>query len=315
MHKRDYYETLGVPRTATSDEIRRVYRKLAREYHPDLNKSEGAVERFAAISEAYEVLGDEEKRKVYDQFGHAGVHASSAGQGGYGPGSGSGGWGSSNEFRGTDFGSIFEQMFGGGSGSFGATAKPAARQGGTLTHRLSVGFMTALLGGEERVRIAPNSGEAQTISVKIPAGVESGAKLRVQGKGSPGTSGGAAGDLILTIEVGKHPWFRREGLDVLLDVPISLTEAALGTSVTVPLPKGSATLKVPAGSSGGQKLRIKGKGAAGSGGTGDFYAVIRIDAPDTLSDRARELLEALRPELKNPRNAPPWADGEDESRG
>ena len=169
-------------------------------------------------------------------------------------------------------------------------------------------FLTAARGGSERIRRGPGAGGGQSIEVKIPAGIDSGAKLRLKGKGHPGPDGGAAGDIILTIAVGKHPYFRREGLDLLVDVPLTLAEAALGTTVTVPLLTGSVEIKVPPGAASGQRLRVKGKGIARpQGAAGDFHAVIQIAAPKTLSDRARQLLSDLAPELKNPRESAPWA--------
>jgi DnaJ-class molecular chaperone len=321
MTKRDYYQILGVDRRATADEIRRAYRKLARKYHPDVNKSADAAEHFAEVSEANEVLSDAEKRKVYDQFGHAGVNASAAGEGGFRPGGfGAQGWGAGgdrSDVSSADFGAIFEQMFGGGirgGAPFGAqqaARPPAVRRGRDMEHPLHVSFMTALQGGEEHLRFTVN-GKPQTIAVKIPPCIDTGAKLRVQGKGQPGQHGGAPGDLILEVEVGAHPWFRREGLDVSMDLPISIAEAALGATVSIPLPRGEATLKVPAGASSGRRLRLRGKGGRGAGGKeGDFYAVIQIVGPTDLSDRGRELLEDLRGELKNPRESGPWSDGED----
>ncbi|MCH6551367.1 MAG: J domain-containing protein, partial [Planctomycetes bacterium] len=190
--------------------------------------------------------------------------------------------------------------------------RPRPRRGGDVQHRLTVSFLTAARGGTERIRLGGGSGGGagggQSIEVKIPAGIDSGAKLRLKGKGHPGPDGGAAGDIILTIAVGKHPYFRREGLDLLVDVPLTLAEAALGTTVTVPLLTGSVEIKVPPGAASGQRLRVKGKGIARpQGAAGDFHAVIQIAAPKTLSDRARQLLSDLAPELKNPRESAPWA--------
>ena len=151
--------------------------------------------------------------------------------------------------------------------------------------------------------------KTQTVKVKIPRGVDSGAKLRVKGKGRPSPQGGSAGDLILELDVGAHPLFRREGLDLVVDVPVNIAEAALGTTVDVPLLNGTAEIKIPPGASSGTRLRIKGKGLQDAGGKkGNFYAVVQIVAPAELSDDIRAQLEALRPELKNPRESGPWAD-------
>ncbi|MHC5022975.1 MAG: DnaJ C-terminal domain-containing protein [Planctomycetota bacterium] len=311
----DYYKTLGVKRDATPDEIRQAYRMLARTYHPDVNKSPEAEQRFNEVTEAYEVLSDEEKRGAYDRFGHAGVGAA---HGAGGPG---GPWryASGGDMGDVDLGSIFEQMFGGRGGSpFGAgmggpgsgpgvgPARARSQRGQDVQHRVGVTFMTAAQGGTEHVRVSAG-GRVHDIDVKIPPGIEPGAKLRVKGKGGAGSGGGAAGDLIITVEVGAHPYFRREGLDLYLDVPITLAEAATGTSVDVPLLDGSAGLKIPPGSSSGQKLRLRDKGVAGTGSKrGDFYAVVQIVAPEHLSERGRELIDELANELENPRTSEPW---------
>ncbi|MCH7799543.1 MAG: DnaJ domain-containing protein [Planctomycetes bacterium] len=306
---KDYYNVLGVERAAGADAIRKAYRRLAREFHPDVNTSSDAATRFAEVQEAYDVLSDAEKRKAYDRFGHAGVGV------GQGPGGfGGGAW--SGEYRGSpfgaeDFSSAFEELFGQRGGDpFGRGARGAVppRRGADLGHSLQVSFMTGALGGTENVRLSLGSVPPQTISVTIPPGVDSGARLRVKGKGNPGIDGGPAGDLILTVDVGLHPWFRREGLDVYITVPVTIVEASFGTAVTLPLLKGSAEVKIPPGASSGQKLRVKGKGVTnGRGQCGDFYAVVRIVAAGDLSERGRELLRNLEAELKNPRESGPWA--------
>jgi curved DNA-binding protein len=322
---RDYYEVLGVSRGASSDEIRKAYRKLARKYHPDVNKSPDAAKRFSEVTEAYEVLSDPEQRTQYDQFGRVGAGAAGAGGAhggsGFDPrdfGFGGGSGARTGGFSPDDLGSIFEEMFGGaspfgGTGGRGATSarqarpRPQPARGRDLEHRLHVSFLTAALGGDERLRITTPSGEPQTITVKVPPGIEPGAKLRVAGKGQPGPTGGSAGDLLLTVDVGAHPLFRREGLDVFVDVPVTLSEAALGVTVTVPLLRGSADVKIPPGASSGRKLRLRGKGITDAKGrAGDLYAVVQIVAPSPLSERARELLSELQGELQNPRESGPW---------
>ncbi len=321
MDQRDYYATLEVDRKATAEEIRKAYRRLARKYHPDVNKSPDAATRFAAVQEAYEVLSDASKRKAYDQFGRDGVKV------GQGPG-GFGGWDVGFGRGGVDdLSSIFEEMFG-GAGPFGggrpfgrststgaqrstarearrARAEPAAR-GADVRETLQVSFMTAALGGKEELRRStPGSGAGKTISVKIPAGIESGTQLRVKGAGAPGDP---TGDLILAVAVGEHPYFRRQGLDLYIDVPITIAEAALGTKVDVPLLEGSVEIAVPPGTGSGQKLRVRGKGIRDTRGRqGDFYAVVQIAAPCGLSARGREILEELQGELQNPRDSAPWA--------
>ncbi len=306
--EKDYYAVLGVERGASADAIRKAYRGLAREYHPDVNKSADASTRFAEVQEAYDVLSDAEKRKAYDRFGHAGVGV------GQGPGGFGGGWSaqySGDPFGGSDFTSVFEDLFGarGGGRPFdrGAPGVMPPRRGSDVQHTLSVTFMTAAMGGTENIRVGQGS-KPQTISVKIPAGIESGGQLRVRGKGAAGADGGPSGDLRLTVEVGQHPWFRREGLDVLINVPVTIAEATFGTTVTLPLLKGSVELKIPPGAASGQKLRVKGKGMDdGKGGQGDFYAVVQVVAPTKLTDRGTQLLHELEPELQNPRDSGPWS--------
>ncbi len=304
-HDRDYYEVLGVERSASADAIRRAYRRLAREYHPDVNKSPDAATRFAEVQEAYEVLSDAEKRKAYDRFGHAGVGV------GQGPGGFGGGWTVDMGGRGfdsSDFASVFEDLFGGRGPGPAARPRAAPQRGTDIRHTIDVSFMTAALGGREEVRLQVGSAPAQTISVRIPPGIESNAQLRVKGKGHPGGDGGQPGDILLTVRVGGHPYFRRDGLDLSIDVPITIAEATFGVSVTVPLLKGTVEIKVPPGASSGQKLRVKEKGIRDAKGrTGDFYAVVQIVAGTGLSQRGRELLRELQGELKNPRESAPWA--------
>lgn len=311
---RDYYEVLGVSRRASMDEIRQAYRKLAREFHPDVNKSEDAARRFAEVQQAYEVLSDDKKRAEYDRFGH-GAFSGSGGHGWGGQGAGGVHWSSAHGGAGSgDFASVFEQFFrSGGQGAspfdpgasgFGSQAPPRPRRGRNLRHALQISFLTAAKGGAERLRLT-RAGQAETIDVKIPPATEDGAKLRVRGQGEPGATGGSAGDLILTIEVGQHPDLRREGLHLYRDVTINLAEAALGTTVSVPLlDEGSVDVKIPAGTSSGRRLRIRGKGLTDvKGETGDFFVVVQIHAPQSLSDRARALLDQLAGELEDPNSS------------
>jgi curved DNA-binding protein len=315
---RDYYEVLGVGRDASAEQIRKAYRRLAREHHPDVSKAPDAATRFSEVQEAYEVLSDAAKRKAYDRFGHAGVGVGQGPGGGtyrtWGPGDfGAGGVG--GRVSPEDFSSIFEGLFGGrspfgaGGGATSTRQRRAAERGENVREPLSITFMTAALGGHEQIRLTTSEGATQTIDVRIPPGVQTGEKLRVRGKGAPGMDGGEPGDLILEIEVGGHPWFRRDGLDLLLDVPISFTEAVKGTTVTVPLLQGTADIKVPPGASSGRKLRVPARGIANAKGMrGDFYAVLQVAAPRELSERGRKLVEELAPELPNPRASAPWAD-------
>ena len=305
MARKDYYSVLGVERSASAEAIRKAYRRLARQYHPDVNKSADAATRFAEVTEAYEVLSDAEKRKAYDRFGHAGVGV------GQGP-SHTGGWTSADFGEAGEFASVFQDLFGRGPGaSVGAGHRwrgPAAtpRHGESVRHAITVSFMTACLGGSEQIRL---TGTGQTIDVKIPPGIESGAQLRIRGQGGAGQAGGPPGDLLLTVGVGRHPYFRRDGLDLLLDLPVTVAEAAFGTTVTVPLLKDRVQLKLPPGTSSGQRLRVKGKGITDAGGRrGDFLAVVQIVCPENISDAGRTALQELAGELPDPRATASWAD-------
>lgn len=340
--KRDYYDILGVARSASEDDIKRAYRKLAREYHPDVNKAESAATKFSEISEAYEVLSDAEKRAKYDQFGHA--VSGYTGGGGARPGGtyswsnvgGPGGAGGAG-FDPDDIGSIFEEVFGVGgrsasgspfSGAPGARGRGGARahsrpsRGEDITVDLNITFMTAVKGGTESVRVQ-RGGVSQTIDIVVPPGIEDGKKLRVRGAGHPSrgaaTTGGA-GDLIATVRIGQHPYFRRDPvkpLDILIDLPLTIVEATLGTTVNVPLLKGSVDLTIPSGCASGQRLRVRGHGicdttkAAKLGGTpptGDFYAVVKIVAPkpEQLTAEDMSLLGEMAHRLPNPRSGSPY---------
>jgi DnaJ-class molecular chaperone len=335
--RRDYYEILGVERSANQEQIRKAYRKLARQFHPDVNKEADAAKKFSEVQEAYDVISDDEKRKNYDRFGHTGV-AGFGGPGASHPGAGHGraargpsGWTNvgGQGVEAEDLGEIFEQMFGGGRGSpFGAGfGGPGGRSAGAASrahaqpqrgvdqeHSITVTFLTAALGGTEHIRIGAD-GSASTISVKIPPGIESGAKLRVRGKGSAGRAGGSAGDLLLSVQVGSHPYFRREGLDIIVDVPITIAEAVLGVKVTVPLlPVDGRTstveIKIPSGTSSGARLRVKSKGITDAKGrSGDYYAVVGITAPAVsgLSQEEVQAMEKITQRLPNPRENAPWA--------
>jgi len=298
---RDPYDVLGVSRTASDDEIRRAYRALARTHHPDVSTEPDAEKRFSEVQEAYEVLSDAEKRAAYDRFGKAGP-------GGFGSGpqaSPGGGWGG-QQVDPSQFEDLFEQMFAGGGGGFGGasrrTARPGPRRGSDITRSLTVTFRTAALGGTEHIDLDGGG----HVDLKIPAGVEEGAKLRLRGKGGAGASGGESGDLIVTVSVGGHPFFTRSGLDLLVDIPINVAEAALGTTVRVEMLKGSVVVRIPPGSSSGTKLRMRDQGIeSASGDRGNLIATVQIVAPSDISDAARLNLKQLAAELPDPRTDRP----------
>ena len=296
---RDPYEVLGVSKSASEDEIRSAYRKLARTYHPDVCTEQDAEKKFAAVQEAYEILSDKEKRAAYDRFGRVGA----AGPGGQpGPGGFGGGWGGGQQVDPGDFQDIFEQMFRGQGGGFGGqprgAARPAPHRGVDVNRTVSVTFQTAALGGTEHVSLDDGS----SVDLHIPAGVEDGSKLRLRGRGGAGASGGARGDVMVTVKVGGHPFFTRQGLDLHVSVPITISEAALGTSVRVSLPKGSVDLRIPPGRSSGAKLRVRGQGIANEKDeVGDLYATVQIVAPKDLTDPQRSTLKLLGENLPDPR--------------
>lgn len=319
MSRRDYYEILGVSRDASADALKSAHRRLARQWHPDVNKSAQAQKRFAEVQEAYDILSDPKKRQAYDRFGRVGVgsaggvRAGRAARGGWSPVGGGfdpagGGFGAD-----IDVGGIFEQMFGrsGARGRPGASASTGgSRRGADRTHTLEVTFRTAIKGGKEPLRFGdPASGQAETIEVTIPRGVRDGTRLRIRGRGHAGPFGGPPGDLILKIRVGPHPYYTRNNLDVSMEVPINVAEAALGATVTVPTLRGRVDLKIPPGTHSGQKLRVAGHGIQDAkGNRGDFFATIAIHAPGQLSPDDVAAFERLGASLPDPRTGEPWDD-------
>lgn len=327
MDFKDYYETLGVAKTASEEEIQKAYRKLARKYHPDVNKEDKAEDRFKEIGEAYEVLKDPEKRKKYDRFGSAWKQAAqqSGGappgwdnvRGQYGPGfdfdfgAGPGAAGAG----GGDFSSLFEQLFGGAGGMGGGAGGPRARRGSpfgggagfrggaprprrgnNVEAEVELSLEEAAQGGKKQVTLAdPTTGQRQTLEVTIPAGILPGKKLRLAGQGGEGAGGGAKGDLLLKISIRPDDRFRLEGQNLYTRLDLAPWEAALGTEAAVPTLNGDQRVRIPAGTSSGRKIRLRGKGFPGVGekAAGDLYAEVQIAVPEELSDRERELFEEL----------------------
>jgi curved DNA-binding protein len=295
----DYYETLEVPRTASAEDIRRAYRGLARKYHPDVNKEPGAEDRFKEISEAYEVLRDDEKRARYDQLGanwKAGQDVSGASGFGEGFRSGDGFGDVRVDFGGGDFSDFFEGLFGqrgrrrttGGAG-FGAFDGFPMR-GGDQEAVLELTLEEAAAGGKRRISL----GDGRDFEVEIPRGVRDGQRIRLAGQGSAAPGGGPSGDLFLRVRVKPHPRLRVEGRDLYVDLPVAPWEAALGAEVPVQTLAGSVRLKVPQGSSTGRRLRLRGQGLPSpDGSAGDLYAVLAVHVPKRLTKKERELFEQL----------------------
>lgn len=280
---KDYYAILGVEKNSSEEEIKKAYRRLAREFHPDLHpdKRKEMEARFKDINEAYHVLSDPKRRSEYDLTGQMGFEGMGGGPAGYPPPPGG------FEDFGFGFGG-FEDVFG---EIFGRGARRRAAKGPDLDYRLDLDFMQAAKGAEVRVSVA-RPGGPESLTVKIPPGVKTGSRVRVAGKGEPGMGGGPPGDLYIVTNVRPHPYFRRDNNDILVNVPITLKEALLGAEIEVPTIDGGTRIRVPAGTQGGQRLRLKGKGAYGpGGGRGDAYVIIEIAVPRKIDQKSKELIE------------------------
>lgn len=325
---KDYYKTLGVSREATADDIRKSFRKLAREYHPDVAKDKAsAEEKFKEINEAYEVLGDPEKRKKYDTLG---ANWNRQPPPGFDQGRGFGGRtadGQAYEFHfgGTGFSDFFEQFFGGGRAGGGidleemlggqAGRRPGSGFGNTGPMRghdvegdILVSIDEALNGSVRSVSLQKlnrqtGKAESTTFRVRIPVGVQEGQIIRIPGKGEEGHNGGPAGDLYLRVRFAQHPEFKVHGNSLYYQLDLAPWEAVLGTQVTIPVPTGPVTVKIPAGAANGQQLRVRGKGLPNTTGErGDLFATIHLQTPDEITPEERELWQQLADKSKfNPR--------------
>ena len=360
MAKRDYYEVLGVSKDATEDEIKSAFRKKAKEYHPDINKSPDAPEKFKEAQEAYACLSDKDNRAKYDQYGHA------AFENPYGGAGGTGGYSGGNPFGNFDFSDIFDDLFGGGFGSFGSSFggesrnSSRARKGSDTLYGMKIDFMDAVYGtkkdidldyyetcedcdgkgghgettcpecngrgtiikqtstilgtiqtrstcpecngkgkiyktkcstckGNGRVRVN------KTLTIDIPAGIDNGEQLRVSGKGEPGINGGPNGDLYIEIRINPHELYRRDGNDIYIDLPVTITDLCLGCKKVIKTMDGEVEIKIREGSQPGEILRIKGKGINNpdSWKKGDFYCVLNLIIPTSLSRKQKSLLQEL----------------------
>jgi curved DNA-binding protein len=324
MPERDYYEVLGVARDATPEAIKKAYRSLARKHHPDVNPGDKAAEKqFKEVQQAYDVLSDTEKRSLYDRYGAAGFQ----GMGAAGPRTSASEWTARfgepggetvdfSEFFGSfgqqgGFGGepgaeggagIFEDLLGRMRGGRGA-AKP--RGGRSVEASLSIPFLTAVRGGETSIEVQRGDGRRESLVVKIPPGVDTGARLRLKGQGEPGPKGTPAGDMTIEITVEPHPYFKRDGRNLQVEVPVSVSEAVLGAKIEVPSLDGMKSMTIPPGSSSGQKLRLKGQGVPASGGKpeGDLFVVLKITVPKNIDEAGKRLIQEFADHVKqqNPR--------------
>lgn len=320
MDFKDYYKVLGVSEKATPEEIKKAYRKLARKYHPDVSKDPEAEVKFKDVGEAYEVLKDPDKRAEYDQLRQYGAR----GDGSFEPPPG---WQSRSPFGGggyteadaEQFSDFFEQMFGGGGrrrgrgpSGFGFGGGGGMRMRGEDVHaRLALFLEEAYHGCEKKVQFDVTEADdygrliprRKTLNVKIPPGMREGQHIRLKGQGSPGIGGGENGDLFIEVELAPHPLFTVDGKDIILTLPVAPWEAALGARVQVPTLAGKVNLKIPAGATGGQKLRLKGKGLPGKP-AGDQIVVLQVAMPKGHSEKAEQLYQQLAEEERefNPRS-------------
>lgn len=309
---RGLYEILGVPESADEKAIKSAYKKLAKKYHPDINKDPDAGERMKEINKAYEILKDPKKRALYDEYGEKAIEAdfnedilnsykyswsNQNSSGPFGPGAD---WpfGFDDDFLSSMFGGGGGGGFGGFSG-FGNTGgfhqsyQQRPTKGEDLNADISIDFMKAVKGGDESVSFMVNDGTGQhpvTYDIKIPEGIRDGQKIRLAGKGAPGINGGQPGDLLLKVNIRPDSVFTRDGDDLNVTIPVDFTDALLGAEVDVPTLDGTVSLKIPAGTQPDQRFRLRGKGVKSSRGVGDEYAKIKVTLPKDLSDEQKDLI-------------------------
>ncbi len=310
---KDYYKTLGVKKDAKDDEIAKAYRRLARQHHPDLNKRADAERRFKEINEAYQVLHDPEKRRRYDQLGpnweRFAQGGAPGGTGGFQwvftqPGAG-GDLGDFSDFFRMVFGDAggaqagfrtgtVDDLIGGGRARANGRGRARATAGEDLESEVEITLLEAYRGTERAIEVRREDGATRRLDVKIPAGVRDGQRVRLAGQGAPGTRGGPAGDLYLRVRVLEHPFFRRDGDDIRVELPVALHEALLGAEVTVPTLKGRGSLKIPAETQNGRVIRLAGQGMpGGAGGHGDMYVAVKVVLPQKLSPEERETVQKI----------------------
>jgi DnaJ-class molecular chaperone len=331
----DYYKTLGVAKNATQAEIQKAYYELAKKYHPDKNPDDKtAKKKFQQIQAAFDVLSNAEKREMYDRYGSS-FETRGTGPGGPqysytwggGPGAGLGGANAGPEDF--DFSQFFGERFGGGEGGAGpggfadilkqfrrgagagggrAAKGGTAKKGEDILHEIPIPFATAVIGGEVSFGVQRPSGKVDTISVKVPAGMEDGKKIRVRGQGGPAGRGGTPGDIVLVVHVQPHLYYQRRGNNLLVRVPVTLGEAVAGAKIDVPTPHGTVSLHIPPGTSSGTKLRVKGHGVTPKNlPAGDLLAEVQIMLPKSLSSADRDALKEIDAKYKQePRKELRW---------
>jgi curved DNA-binding protein len=302
--QRDLYEILGVSRTASQDDVKKAFRRLAKQYHPDVNPgNKGAEEKFKELTAAFEVISDPKRRKLYDEFGADALRTGfderraeevrrwkrqGAPPGGMPFDFGDFATVDVGQYGSFDFGTIFGDLFGGGRPA-GRARRPGPAAGASAQAELAISLRDAVLGAERDVRV-----DGKTLRVRIPAGVDDGAQIRLAGQGAPGARGGPAGDLFLHVKLQEHPHVRREGKDLVVDLPVTVPEAVEGAEVRLPTFEGPVALRIPEGATSGMRLRLRGKGLPDvhGGARGDLYAVVQVVLPkgsDALRKAARSL--------------------------
>jgi curved DNA-binding protein len=309
---KDYYKTLGVSKTASAEEIKKAYRKLARQYHPDVNKKPEAEKRFKEVNEANEVLSDPDKRKRYDTIGPDFARYANGGNGGGQPGGFTwsyNGRPGGTEFEGADagaFSDFFRSMFGDADGASGTMSAddlfgrtrgrrgPRVSPGQDVEYEFEITLPEAYKGLEQQIEVKDQSGKGRRLAVKIPPGVKDGQRIRLAGQGGPGSGGAPAGDLFLRVRVKPHPLYQRDGDDLRMELPVALHEALLGAEVTVPTLKGRVSLRIPPETQNGRIIRLAGQGMPRTGGGfGDLFVTVKVVLPTKLSDDEKDCVRKI----------------------